>query len=216
MRRFGLEAITIIGAAIIVAFLANVFADRDRKVALIADDGLSGRRVASSDPTLPSSIQEQTPAPSPTGSAEPLDTAPSEQMSAAPTVSREEMLQRFPPTEQQPFVNISPDDARWLHGQGRVFLDARRTSEYEAGHIAGARNFAVWEADVNDKVQAFAEEGHDPDLPIVIYCSGGDCQDSQMLAQKLWGLFYNNLVVYEDGYPDWVSNGGPVRSGPNP
>jgi rhodanese-related sulfurtransferase len=100
-----------------------------------------------------------------------------------------------------------------------LFLDARRTSVYEAGHIAGARSFSVWESDIDDKVNALYGERSDPsdqDKPIVIYCSGGACEDSHMLSQKLWGIQFNNLYVYKDGFPDWQDRNGAVKTGGQP
>ena len=82
-----------------------------------------------------------------------------------------------------------------------LFLDARRTSVYRDGHIAGARPFSVWEADVDDKVKALFAEGRDQSAPVVIYCSGGDCEDSHMLGQKLYMAGFDNVLVYKDGYP---------------
>mgnify|MGYP003578415062 FL=1 len=106
-----------------------------------------------------------------------------------------------------------------LHRQGALFLDARRSSVYEEGHIAGARPFSVWESDVDDKVMQLFDERPDPaqqNQSLVIYCSGGACEDSHMLAEKLWGIQFNNVYVYKDGYPDWVTRGGPTKQGPTP
>lgn len=129
-------------------------------------------------------------------------------------------LAKFAPHEKQPFLEIHGDDVAYLHSKGVLFLDARRTSVYEAGHIAGAQPYSVWEADVDDKVnKLFETRGSDPkqaNEPIVIYCSGGDCEDSHMLAQKLWGVQFNNVYVYKDGFPDWEKRGGAVHRGPNP
>ena len=50
----------------------------------------------------------------------------------------------------------------------------------------------------------------------MIYCSGGDCEDSHMLAQKLWGIQFNNVYVYKDGFPDWQKRGEPVHTGASP
>ena len=125
-------------------------------------------------------------------------------------------LARFKPHPSQPFVEISGADAALLHANGALFLDARRTSVYEDGHIAGARTFSVWESDIDDKVNALFGERSDPreqNLPIVIYCSGGACEDSHMLAQKLWGIQFNNVYVYKDGFPDWQQRGGKVGTG---
>jgi rhodanese-related sulfurtransferase len=128
-------------------------------------------------------------------------------------------VSRFTPHPDRASVDISGDDAAALHAAGALFLDARRTSIFEQGHIAGARSFSVWESDIDDKVNALYGERSDPaeqNKPIVIYCSGGACEDSHMLAQKLWGIQFNNLYVYKDGFPDWQKRGGAVRTGANP
>ncbi|HET8797758.1 MAG TPA: rhodanese-like domain-containing protein [Thermoanaerobaculia bacterium] len=134
---------------------------------------------------------------------------------AAPKID----LSQFQPHPDKPSVDISGEEAMALHAAGVLFLDARRTSVYEAGHIAGARSFSVWESDIDDKVNALYEERSDPEAqnkPIVIYCSGGACEDSHMLAQKLHGLFFNNAYVYKDGFPDWQKRGGAVKTGGQP
>ena len=128
-------------------------------------------------------------------------------------------LAKFAPHPDKAYVEITGDDAAALYSAGALFLDARRTSIFEEGHIAGARSFSVWEADVDDKVNALYEERSDPaeqNKPIVIYCSGGACEDSHMLAQKLWGVQFNNIYVYKDGFPDWQKRRLPVRTGANP
>jgi rhodanese-related sulfurtransferase len=128
-------------------------------------------------------------------------------------------LARFKPHPSDAYIEISGADAAMLHASGVLFLDARRTSVYEAGHIPGARSFSVWESDVDDKVNALYNERSDPrdqDKPIVIYCSGGACEDSHMLSQKLWGIQFNNIYVYKDGFPDWQNRGGAVKTGAQP
>ena len=72
----------------------------------------------------------------------------------------------------------------------------------------------MWESDIEDKVRKLFDERSDPSaqaIPIVIYCSGGDCEDSHMLAQKLWGIQFNNIYVYKDGFPDWQQHGAPIH-----
>lgn len=131
----------------------------------------------------------------------------------------EDLLTKFPPHETKPYIELHGDDVAWLHARGVLFLDARRTSVYEQGHIAGARSFSIWEADVDDKVAKLYEERSDPReqlQPIVVYCSGGACEDSHMLSQKLWGLSFNNVYVYKDGFPDWQQRGGATKTGGAP
>lgn len=128
-------------------------------------------------------------------------------------------LARFVPHPDKPAVEISGADAAMLHARGVLFLDARRTAAFEEGHVAGARPFSVWESDIDEKVNTLFEERSSPEQqnqPIVIYCTGGQCEDSHMLAEKLWGIQFNNVYVYKDGYPDWQKRGGAVKNGAQP
>ena len=163
----------------------------------------------SQQPSNPATQQPQAPTQQP-----PVPTQ-QPQISATPKPD----LSKFTPHPDKPYVEIHGDDAAALYAAGMLFLDARRSSVYEEGHIAGARSFSVWESDVDDKVNALFEERGDPseqNRPIVIYCSGGACEDSHMLSQKLWGLQFNNIYVYKDGFPDWQKRGLPVRKGATP
>jgi rhodanese-related sulfurtransferase len=125
----------------------------------------------------------------------------------------------FAPHPDKAYIEIHGDVVEALHKKGVLFLDARRTSVYEQGHIPGARSYSVWESDIDEKVNKLFAERSDPrdqNLPIVIYCSGGDCEDSHMLAQKLWGIQFNNVYVYKDGFPDWQKRGLPIHTGSTP
>jgi rhodanese-related sulfurtransferase len=156
-------------------------------------------------PPVPTSTASTTSAPPPTA--------------ASPPPPDDDPLKRFPQHPDKPYVEIAWADVKWLHGKNVLFLDARRTSVYDQGHIPCARPYSVWESDIDDKVRKLFDERSDPRdqaLPIVIYCSGGDCEDSHMLAQKLWGIQFNNLYVYKDGFPDWQQHGAPVHTGANP
>ncbi|HEY1435833.1 MAG TPA: rhodanese-like domain-containing protein, partial [Thermoanaerobaculia bacterium] len=123
----------------------------------------------------------------------------------------------FPPHPQTAWIEISGDDVASLHARGDVlFLDARRSSVYRDGHIGGARSIAIWEHDADDKVKALFAEGRDQSAPVVIYCSGGECEDSHMLSEKLYKVGFDNVLVYKDGFPDWVKRGLAVTKGDTP
>ncbi len=123
----------------------------------------------------------------------------------------------FEPHPSTAWVEISGDDVASLYGRGNIlFLDARRSSVYRTGHITGARSLAIWEADADDKVKALFAEGRDQSAPIVVYCSGGECEDSHMLGQKLYFVGFDNVLVYKDGFPDWEKRGMPVSKGDAP
>lgn len=105
--------------------------------------------------------------------------------------------------------------AAWKAFQaGTPFLDARRSGEFAEGHIAGAWCTPVWEADLEDRLLAFkAARRPGPEDPILIYCSGGDCKDSHLLAAKLLDQGYFHLLIYRGGFPDWVAQKRPIEKG---
>ena len=189
--RFLTRALALLAAALVCAAVSNALAGPERKLLWFA----SAEPAAPGRPGVPSK-------------ATPVATA----ATASPADPGQ-----FAPHPDKPWVEISGEDAAALHARADVpVLDARRTSVYREGHIARARPFSVWEADVDEKVKAFFGEGHDPNVPILVYCSGGDCEDSHMLGQKLFFAGFNNVLVYKDGYPDWVKRGLPVTRGEKP
>ncbi len=114
------------------------------------------------------------------------------------------------------FAEITPDVAFRMHGAGALFLDARRTAAYEAGHIAGARSIPVWEHDADARLERLRNSGIPFDREIVVYCSGAACEDSARLAEKLALAGFFKLSLYKDGFPDWEKRGWPVVRGMKP
>jgi rhodanese-related sulfurtransferase len=243
-KRLLLETLTLVAAAVLCASVANLLAARERRVAFVGSypDALKvpappaeAPRIAEAShpaaaPTaLPATHSADTPrdvvpraAERPAPGAPPRAGEPGARPAAAPPapaaprVPAADLLSRFPPHKDKPWVEVSGDDVAFLHGAGALVLDARRTPVYEEGHVAGARSISVWESDVDERVTALVNEGRDTAQPIVIYCSGGDCEDSHMLAQKLFGAGFENLLVYHDGFPDWKRRGGAIRTGGSP
>ena len=93
-----------------------------------------------------------------------------------------------------------------------VFIDARDDPHYQAGHIPGAYQFDHYRAEnylatVLPVCQS-AEE-------IVVYCTGGDCEDSEFTALTLGdsGIPKERLLVYGGGMTEWTTNGLPVEIG---
>lgn len=113
-----------------------------------------------------------------------------------------------------PIHEISSQEAWAAFQAGAPFLDARRSAEFAEGHIARAWSTPVWESDVDDRLLSFkAARRPGPEDPIVIYCSGGDCRDSHLLATKLLNEGYFHLLIYRDGFPAWAALGHPVEKG---
>ena len=93
-----------------------------------------------------------------------------------------------------------------------VLVDARDEQHYRAGHIPGAYEFDPYHpekyfAAVLPVCQA-AEQ-------IVVYCNGGDCDDSETAAILLRdiGIANRKLLVYGGGITEWTANGLPVEAG---
>ncbi len=229
-RRFFAEGAAIVGAAVLCAAVANFVADRERKLAWAgvypnaltvpkkaepAPPESSGSpaaaaavtpEAASAPPLAPvsASLPAATPLQPSKGTRDAVSAAPA---AVAAVATPPAAKKKFPPHPDQPWVEIGGDDVVALYRDKALFLDARRTSVFAEGHIPGARSFAVWEADIEDKVKALLDEGLDPSIPIVIYCTGGHCEDSHMLGDKLYKIGFNNALVYKDGFPDWEKRG---------
>jgi rhodanese-related sulfurtransferase len=127
-----------------------------------------------------------------------------------------ELARAFPPHPDKAAIEISPADVLRLYREKMLFLDARRSAVYGDGHVTGARSFPVWESDIDDRVKKLFEEGLDQRAPVVAYCSGGNCEDSHMLAERLYKVGFDNVLIYKDGFPDWQKRGLPVSKGANP
>lgn len=94
-----------------------------------------------------------------------------------------------------------------------VFIDARKDELHEAGHIPGAFQF-----------DRFHPEKYLPELlpacqlaeVVVVYCTGGQCEDSEFAASLLKdsGVPATKLVVYGGGIEEWTSRKLPVEKGP--
>jgi rhodanese-related sulfurtransferase len=206
-QRIGWSRILImILLAVACAGVSNLAASKERKMAWVG----TYSRALDTAPAAGETASVPAPAPTVPGTSA---TAPAAAPNAAPSAKT------FAPHPDRASVEIGTDDAEQLFGEKRLFLDARRSSVYADGHIPGARSFPVWESDIADRVKALFEEGggdRDQNAPIVIYCSGGDCEDSHMLAEKLYMVGFNNLLVYKDGFPGWQKRGLPAVKGPKP
>jgi rhodanese-related sulfurtransferase len=193
--------------AVVCASISNLAATKERKMAWVG----TYSRALDTAPAAGETVS----VPAPAASAAP-NAAPTLVPAGVPAAAATAPAKTFAPHPDRASVEIGTDDAEQLFREKRLFLDARRTTAYADGHISGARSFPIWESDIADRVKAFYEEGLDQNAPIVIYCSGGDCEDSHMLAEKLYMVGFNNLLVYKDGFPGWQKRGLPAVKGPKP
>ena len=111
---------------------------------------------------------------------------------------------------QHGYQSFSLEDAKTYQPyaearDGIVFLDARSKKLYDAGHIPGARLCHHYRQD--EYLPALLDELREADM-VIIYCAGGDCEDSIQLATDLvftHGLSQEMIAIYEGGYEEWVN-----------
>jgi len=48
---------------------------------------------------------------------------------------------------------------------------------------------------------------------ILIYCGDVHCDDSEFLANELFNLAHENILVYKGGFEDWKAHNMPVEKG---
>jgi rhodanese-related sulfurtransferase len=102
-------------------------------------------------------------------------------------------------------------DPRFNQG-GIAFIDARDEQHYREGHIPGACEFDPY---YPDKYFATVFPVCQAAEQIVVYCNGGDCDDSESAAITLRdvGIANRKLFVYTGGITEWTTNGLPVEIG---
>lgn len=88
-------------------------------------------------------------------------------------------------------------------------VDAREPAEYALGRIGGALNLPPGE--FFGKVPDAVLQRLSRDLPIVVYCGGGNCDASKIVALRLKDLGFSQTFVYEDGFNGWTAAGEAVE-----
>jgi len=100
---------------------------------------------------------------------------------------------------------LSLAEAKRLFDEGAPFIDARPDHEHVRGTIPGSFH-------ITPGSFSTAQTGNmlvfiDQDKPVIIYCGGGDCHDSDNLAALLRDAGYKSLHVFTDGFPAWQAAG---------
>jgi len=91
-----------------------------------------------------------------------------------------------------------------------LILDARSASFYEQGHVPGAVNlarddFAHDYQSLKDRLDASR------DKPVVVYCTGGSCRDSRLVAAALISLGFSDVKVFVGGWDEWTQAALPIQ-----
>ena len=121
-----------------------------------------------------------------------------------------------PPFKNAPASTVGLEQFRSaLAGKSTLIFDARPSSFYEQGHVPGALNLARDNfAHDYRKLSSVLKDAQVE--PIIVYCGGGDCHDSRLVANALVTLGYDDVSVFTGGWQEWSAGNLPVTTGSNP
>ena len=106
---------------------------------------------------------------------------------------------------------ISREEAKMFYDAGMAFfLDARDYGAFQQGHLPGARNILIHEAEGRiSEIREMIDAG----MIVITYCHDIDCSMAAQLTSILraHGLYSVRSLV--SGWSDWVNAGYPVESG---
>jgi rhodanese-related sulfurtransferase len=103
---------------------------------------------------------------------------------------------------------VSQDELRRrLEDREVIILDVRPVSEYNAGHIAGARSVPIDE--LNSRFRELPKTRR-----IVAYCRGPFCVFADEAVMRLRARGFKAFLL-EGGFPEWKLRGFPVTTGPS-
>jgi len=217
-RKTLVGALTIVAVGLVVGVANNLLAGPERKLEW------KGSYPPKGDPPClkykPPGVEAMA-AGGATGepAAESGATGPAETTGAEATPPPAGAVEIPPVPAGERWIELQPAPVKALFDQGALFIDARRTEAYAEGHVQGSISIPIWESGVDEKIAAVMftpQVQGDPARPIVVYCNGGDCEDSHMVGDKLWQAGHTSVYVYHDGWPNWSDNKWPMTAGSQP
>jgi rhodanese-related sulfurtransferase len=118
-----------------------------------------------------------------------------------------------PPFKIAPAATVGLDKFRsTVESKSALILDARPSAFFENGHVPGAINLARDDF-AHDYRQLAGVLQTNRDKPIIVYCSGGDCHDSRLVANALLSLGFSDVTVFTGGWDAWSAAGLPASTG---
>ncbi len=126
--------------------------------------------------------------------------------------SDEGLVSHEGPLPQHGFQVVSLSEALDYYSRGEssiVFIDARDDAHYEKCHISSAIQFDYYRPD--DYIGDVRDFATDAEI-VIIYCNGGECEDSIQAARYLTEeidepLPFENVYVFEEGIQAWYEAG---------
>ena len=99
--------------------------------------------------------------------------------------------------------------SRYQEGKA-IFVDARDPLSFKGGHIKGAWNVPLAEAERSvEEIGILAKAG----LAVIVYCDGAACTLGPELARTLQKRGVPSVKIIVDGWRLWLEAGYPVAGG---
>ena len=217
MKSTFIQLALVVGVAIVVGLIYNLATgSTDNHLGLTVPEGryanalncprpseaveVAPPAVKEPSPSEPENVPAKSPAeePAKAGSPDPAASDPGETPAAGKT------------------PRILVDEAFEEWEVGTLFIDARRTKEYVKGHIPGAISISPWEKGREAKVAGLAQT-EPKAAPVVVYCTRSkDCEDSEEISSNLKQFGFENVMVFQGGFPVWQEKKKPVVEGEEP
>jgi rhodanese-related sulfurtransferase len=118
-----------------------------------------------------------------------------------------------PPFKIAPAATVRlPEFRSDVESKHALILDARPSVFFEQGHVPGALNLARDDF-ARDYRRLSPALKATTDKPIIVYCSGGECHDSRLVANALLTLGFSDVRVFTGGWEEWQAAGLPTATG---
>ena len=111
-----------------------------------------------------------------------------------------------------PFIDINRANMEYSSGR-TLFIDARDVEEFKCGTIPGSINIPFEYMPDGDLAVYFDSclGGVAHDYPLVVFCSGEECDLSLHLGRNLADYGYSNVLIFFGGAREWEKNGFEVE-----
>ncbi len=108
-------------------------------------------------------------------------------------------------------IGLAEAEELFVRGSA-LFIDSRPKRKFSEGHVLNAVSIPLEEnkKKLNSPLSVPLEK------TIVVYCDGGDCQESLALAKVLHSQGHKNIRVFTGGWTEWVDTGHPTAKGYDP
>ena len=226
MKAMFIQLALVVGIAVVVGLIYNLATgSSDNHLGLTVPEGRYANALncpkpsAAVEKAAPSTVKEPSSSDPDTSSGNAPDNTPAKSPAEEPekTGSPDPAVSdpgETPAAGKTPRILIDEAFEEWE--VGTLFIDARRTKEYVKGHIPGAISISPWEKGREEKVARLAQT--EPQAaPVVVYCTRSkDCEDSEEISSNLKQVGFENIMVFQGGFPVWQETKKPVVEGEEP